>query len=197
MLNQPHFKPGYSVETLEPDQVFILSERETVLLQDRLSCRIASLLQERHLSVDEIIDIIQLELLQEQQYSPENTAFFSELLDVSVKAQYALFQMEQQGYLVEKDDSLPPHLAIFCHHLNITPTAANQRLQSVKVVVKNLGSVPGDDLITILKSLHIQVADAGDLTIVLTDDYLDPRLDEFNQQALKSVLAYLACLIIN
>ncbi|MCM0593944.1 MAG: TOMM precursor leader peptide-binding protein [Gloeotrichia echinulata IR180] len=186
MLNQPHFKPGYSVETLEPDQVFILSERETVLLQDRLSCRIASLLQERHLSVDEIIDIIQLELLQEQQYSAENTAFFSELLDVSVKAQYALFQMEQQGYLVEKDDSLPPQLAIFCHHLNITPTAATQRLQSVKVVVKTLGSVPGDDLITILKSLHIQVADAGDLTIVLTDDYLDPRLDEFNQQALKS-----------
>lgn len=108
MINKLHFKPSYSVEPIEPDQVFLLSEREAVLLSDRLSCRIASLLRENHYSVDEIIEIIQLESLQEQTYSPENADFFQSLLDLSIKTQYALFQMEQQGYLVSQDDSLLP-----------------------------------------------------------------------------------------
>lgn len=186
MFNKPHFPPAYSVETIEPDQVFILSERETIWLKDRLSYRVASLIRDDHLSVDEIIDIIQLELLQQQQFSQEPTDFFQSALDISIKAQYTLFQMEQQGYLVEQDDLLPSHLAIFCHHLNITPTVADQRLKSVKVAVKATDSLPTEDLIAILQSLHIQVADDGCLTIVLTDNYLHPKLEEFNQQALKS-----------
>jgi ribosomal protein S12 methylthiotransferase accessory factor len=186
MINQPHFPPTYSVETIEPDQVFLLSERDAVLLNDHLSWRIATLLKEHHLSVDEIVEIIQLEFLQTQQASPETSDFFQSLLNISIKTQYALFALQEQGYLVEQDDSLPTHLAIFCHHLNITPTVAAQRLQSTKVAIKSFNSLPSEDLITILKSLHIQVADTGDITIVLTDDYLHPQLTEFNQQALKS-----------
>ncbi|BAY23370.1 hypothetical protein NIES2100_31350 [Calothrix sp. NIES-2100] len=186
MISKLHFKPSYSVETLEVDQVFLLSEREGILLSDRLSCRIASLLQENHYSVDEIIDIIQLELLQEQKYSLEQAEFFQSLLDVSIKTQYALFQMQQQGYLVEQDNSLRSSLAIFCHHLNIAPILAAQRLQSTTVAVKACGSLPTDDLIAILKALDIQLADIGDITVVLTDDYLHPQLAEFNHQALKS-----------
>jgi oxazoline/thiazoline synthase len=185
MLNKPHFKSSYSIETIEPDQVFLLSEREAVWLSDRLSCRVASLLRDRY-SIDEIIDIIQLELLQQQPTSQQTTDFFQSLLDISIKTQYALFQMEQQGYLVEQDDSLPSHLAIFCHHLNITPIVAAQRLQSATVAVKALGTLPTDDFIDILKSQHIQIADQGEITVILTDDYLHPQLEEFNQQALKS-----------
>ncbi|WP_016951293.1 TOMM precursor leader peptide-binding protein [Anabaena sp. PCC 7108] len=186
MINKPHFKPCYSVETIAPDQVFLLSEREVIWLSDHLSYRVASLLQEHHYSVDEIIEIIQLELLNKQQLPQERNDFFQNFLDISIKTQYALFQMEKQGYLVEKNDSLPSHLAIFCHHLNITPTVAYLRLQSTKVTVKPYPSLPTADLIAILKSLHIQVVDEGHLTVVLTDDYLHPNLEEFNQQALKS-----------
>jgi len=186
MINKPHFKPSYSVEIIAPDQVFLLSERETIWLSDRISCRVAFLLKENHYSIDEIIEIIQLELLQEQKPTQQNSAFFQNVLDVSVKTQYALFQMEQQGYLVEQNDSLPSHLAIFCHHLNITPTAAYLRLQSTKIAIKPHPSLPTADLIAILESLHIQVSDQGQLTVVLTDDYLHPDLEAFNQQALKS-----------
>lgn len=112
MINKPHFKPSYSVETIAPDQVFLLSERETVWLSDRISCRVASLLKENHYSIDEIIEIIQLELLQEQKPTQQNSDFFQNVLDVSVKTQYALFQMEQKGYVVEHNNSLPSHLAI-------------------------------------------------------------------------------------
>ncbi|HLO83458.1 MAG TPA: TOMM precursor leader peptide-binding protein [Nostocaceae cyanobacterium] len=186
MFNKPHFKPSYSIETLEPDQVYILSEREGIWLSDRLSYRIASLIRNSQLSVDEIIETIQRELLQEQQYSQERAKFFENLLNVSVKAQYALFQMQQQGYVVEQDDSLPSNLAIFCHHLNITPAVAYRRLQSTTVTVKGDDSLAKENFIVMLESLHIQIAKEGNLTIVLTDNYLHPQLNEFNQQALKS-----------
>ncbi|WP_414575464.1 TOMM precursor leader peptide-binding protein [Anabaena sp. CCY 9402-a] len=188
MFNKPRFKSCYSVETIEPDQVFILSEREAICLSDdRLSFLLASLIKEDKYSVDEIIDIIQLELL-----PTENSDFFQNVLNVSIKAQYALFHMEQQGYLEDESERWASprqrrsHLAIFCHHLNIPPIVAAQRLQSTTVAVKAFGSLPIDDLITILKSLDIQVADTGDITVVLTDDYLHPQLAAFNQQALKS-----------
>jgi ribosomal protein S12 methylthiotransferase accessory factor len=186
MLNKPNFKPCYSVATIEPEQVFILSERATVLLSDRLSCRVASLIQDSHLSVDEIIEFIQLELLQEQQFSQQTADFFQSVLDISIKTQQILFQMEQQGYLVEQDDAVRSHLAIFCNHLNINPAVALRRLQLTKVAVKATKGLPTEDFIAILKSLNIQVADNADFTVFLTDDYLDPQLDEFNQQALKS-----------
>jgi oxazoline/thiazoline synthase len=185
MLDKPHFNPCYSVATIEPEQVFLLSERETIWLSDQLSCSLAALI-DSNLSIDEIIDTIQQSLLQDPKSFEEAATFFQEVLNVSIKAQYALFQMEQKGYLVKPDDSLPSHLKIFCHHLNITPTVAHQRLRSTKVAVKALGSVAASDLIAVLESLQIQVADKGDLTVVLTDDYLNPELDKFNQEALKS-----------
>ena len=187
MQNQPQFNPCYSIETIEPDKVFFLSEREAAWLKDRLSYSLAGLIDGDR-NIDEIIDTIQRSLLREQdQKSVEvNNSFFQEILDVSIKAQYALFQMEQKGYILQEDSSLPSHLEIFCNHLNINPAIAHQRLQTTKVAVKALGSVVAEDLIAILEPLQIQVADEGDLTVVLTDDYLDPRLDEFNQKALKS-----------
>ncbi|BAY66520.1 hypothetical protein NIES22_66590 [Calothrix brevissima NIES-22] len=185
MLDKPHFNPCYSVATIEPEQVFLLSERETIWLSDRLSCSLAALI-DSNLSIDEIIDTIQQSLLQDPKSFEEAATFFQEVLNVSIKAQYALFQMAQKGYIVKPDDSLPSHLKIFCHHLNITPIAAHQRLCSTKVAVKALGSVAAEDFIAMLESLQIQVTDVGDLTVVLTDDYLAPELDEFNQQALKS-----------
>ncbi len=185
MQPKPHFNSCYSVETIEPDNVFLLSEREAVWLSDNLSCSLAALIDGER-NIDEIIDTIQQSLLQDPKSLQSATTFFQEALNVSIKAQYALLQMQQKGYLVQEDNSLPSHLGIFCHHLNIAPTVAHQRLRSTKVAVKANGSVPAKDLIAVLESLQIQVADEGDLTVVLTDDYLNPELDKFNQQALKS-----------
>ncbi|MCF4965926.1 TOMM precursor leader peptide-binding protein [Nostoc sp. CMAA1605] len=178
MINQPKFKSCYTVETIEPDQVFIISERESICLSDRLSFLIASLIKEGKYSVDEIIDIIQLELLPT---NPENSEFFQNVLNTSIKAQYALFHMEQRGYLEDESERSP--LAIFCHHLNVPPIVAAQRLQSTTVAVQAFGSLPTDELISLLKSLDIQVGETGDITVVLTDDYLHPQLAAFNQQA--------------
>ena len=185
MFHKPQFNPCYSVETVEPDKVFFLSERETVCLSDRFSYLVASLIDGDR-NNDEIIDTIQKSLLQDPKSVRDTNTFFQEVLNVSIQAQYALLQMEQNGYILQQDSSLPSHLDIFCHHLNIPPSVAHQRWRSTKVAVKALGSVAAEDFITMLESLQIQVADEGNLTVVLTDDYLEPKLDEFNQQALKS-----------
>ncbi len=185
MLNQPEFSPDYSVQTIEPNQIFLLSERESVVLSDRISYRIASLIKDGF-NIEEILDKIQLEILPAGKSTLESADFFQATLEVSIKAQYALFQMEKAGYLIEKDDSLSTNVEIFCHHLQINPTLAAQRLKSTQVVVKAYGSLETENLISILKSLDIQVADIGDITLILTDDYLHPELEEFNQQALKS-----------
>ncbi len=185
MLNQPYFNPAYLIETLEPDTVFFVSEKESVCLQDGLYYRLVTLIDGQR-NVDEIIDTLQLELLQDQELTQELPNFFQEVLNFSIKIQQALFQLQKQGYILEKNESLPSNLAIFCHHLNISPTQSYHQLQSTKVAVKSLGSVADKDFIDILQSLHIQVADEGDLTVVLTDNYLHPNLDELNQQALKT-----------
>lgn len=195
MLEKPHFNPCYSVATIEPDQVFLLSERETVCLSDRFSYLVASLIDGDR-SRDEIIEAIQWKLLPEKQCIQDSSAFFQKVLDVSINAQAALFQMEREGYLVEQEDLLPSNLVTFCHHLNVNSDRAYQRLKSTKVAVKSFGSLAREDLIANLKSLHIQIAnesdsDRADLTVVLADDYLHHDLDEFNQKSLQSQVPWM------
>ncbi|MGK7942412.1 MAG: TOMM precursor leader peptide-binding protein [Crocosphaera sp.] len=185
MLNYPCFNPAYSIETLEPDTVFFISERESICLQDSLYYRLVHLIDGQR-NVDEIIDILQLELLQNQELTQELPNFFQEVLNFSLKIQQALFQLHNQGYILEKNELLPSNLAILCHHLNLSQSQAYHQLQFTKVAVKTLGSVRDEAFINILNSFQIQVADEGDLTIILTDDYLHPNLEEFNQQALAS-----------
>jgi len=176
MLNYPCLNPAYLIETLEPDTVFFISERESVCLQDPLYYRLVQLIDGQR-NVDEIIDIIQLELLQDQ-----------ELIPVPAGPQWTIFApiKLKMGLILEKTDSLPSNLAIICHHLNISQSAAYKALTSTKVTVKTLGSVSEGALIKSLNSFQIQVADEGDLNIIITDDYLHPNLEELNQKALVS-----------
>ena len=195
MLNKPHFKPCYSVTTIEPDKVFVLSERETICLSDRFLYLVASLIDGNR-SSDEIIEIIQWQLLQKKQTEQDSSNFFQEVLDISIKAQAALFQMQKQGYLVEQDDLLSSNLITFCHHLNINPNQAYQRLTSTKIAVKSFDSPAREDFIASLSSLNIQIvnesdSERADLIVVLTDDYLNPNLDEFNQKSFQSQIPWM------
>ncbi len=192
MLNKPKFKSRYHAETVESENVFLLSERDCCLLRDRLHQLVAPLIDGKR-TVDEIVEAIQLHLLQEKESFQEAMdttssqfaiAFFQDTLKAAVEAQYALMRMEQKGYIVENDELLPSNLAIFCDHLNIDPKEAHRRLQATKVAVKAFGSIPTSEFISTLASLHVQVSDEGDIEVVLTDDYLQDGLDDFNQKSL-------------
>ena len=49
-----------------------------------------------------------------------------------------------------------------------------------------MGSLPTEGFIDLLNSLSIQVAVEGDLTLVLVEDYLQPELQDFNEQMLQA-----------
>jgi bacteriocin biosynthesis cyclodehydratase domain-containing protein len=185
MFNQLDWNPAYLIKTLEPDTVFFLSEGESVCLQDPLYYRLVQLIDGQR-KVDEIIDLLQLELLQDQEINPNDPNFFQLILNYSLAIQQAIFQLHKQGFLLENKSLLPSNLAILCHHLKVSQAQAVERLQSIKVTVKTVGSITYQDFINCLTSLQIKVADEEDFTVILTDNYLDPDLEEFNQQALNA-----------
>ncbi|MGK7876728.1 MAG: TOMM precursor leader peptide-binding protein [Xenococcaceae cyanobacterium] len=184
MLNCPNFKPCYHVEAIEPDKVLFLSEREVSWLDDSLHSLIASLVNGDR-TTEEIFALLQQQLSQGQILSEDPTTF-QKILDISLRIQRALFEMERQGYLVEQSQQLSSQTNIFCNHLNIPPDLAYQRLQSIQVTVKAIGSVPTEGFITLLNSLSVQVASEGDLTVVLVEDYLQPELLKLNEHMLRS-----------
>ena len=177
MLKKPRFRK-YLPITAKPESVFLLCERGSLELKNPLYKLLASLI-DGYRTVEEIVEAILPQLLAEN-------ASVDDFMSAGVKAHYALVRMEQQGYIVESDDILPSSLTIFCDHLNVNLKDAHRRLCTTKVAVKAFGTASTDELIAILKSLHVQIADAGDIEIVLTDDYLQSGLEECNQNALQT-----------
>ena len=165
MLNQPKFKPGFRVEVVEPETVFLMSERDSVLLSGRLYTLVAPLLDGTH-STEQIVDLLQ------SKASP-------------IEIYHGLMRMEQKGYLIESDDPLPQTLAVFCDALNIDRKAAYSRLQNTKVAVKTCGAITSSQFTSMLESLQVKVSDEADIEVVLTDDYLQPELEAFNRAALQ------------
>ncbi|MDJ0575813.1 MAG: TOMM precursor leader peptide-binding protein [Xenococcaceae cyanobacterium MO_234.B1] len=90
------------------------------------------------------------------------------------------------GYIINNEDNLPLGVAAFWDLLNVERSQVVDRLQSTKVSVTACGNVATEPLINILQSLKIQVGEAGDFQVVLTDDYLQGELDLVNQKAIES-----------
>ena len=170
MLNKPVFKPHFHVETIEPNNVYLLSEHERHVLSGRLYTLLAPLMDGQH-DVDAIV----------QQLASE----------VSIFGVYgALTRLESQGYLAEAEPGLPSSQAAFWSALNVDATTVLNKLKNARVSVISFGRFKTTEFIAALKSLKINVEENAeptetDLTIVLTDDYLQVGLDEFNRSAIE------------
>ncbi|MGQ4650073.1 TOMM precursor leader peptide-binding protein [Lyngbya aestuarii] len=163
MINRPKFKSCFHIEIVESN-VFLLSEQDCFLLSGHLYGLLTPLINGKH-TVDEIV-----EFLQEKASAAE--------------VYYALMLMEQKGYLVESQAVISSSVEAFWELLQVTPQAAISKLNSTKVSLHTFGKVPGQEFIATLESLNIQVSSDGDLGIVVTDDYLQEGLTEFNQKSL-------------
>ena len=164
IFQRPILNPHLHVEMIERQGVSLLSERHTILLNDSIYTYIVPLINGDH-TVDEIVRQLEDKL-------PE------------AYIHYALMELGRQGYIVERESALPEELKIFCAHLNIPAQDAYQRLQHTPVSVRALDQLCAEELTATLESLHIQIAEAGKLQIVITDDYLRPELDVINQDNL-------------
>jgi len=88
---------------VEPETVFLLSERGSIQLNRHLYQQLVPLIDGHH-TVEEIIDKI-------LQHLSAETISFQEMLNTSVMARHALMQMEQKGYIIENESLLPDNLA--------------------------------------------------------------------------------------
>lgn len=162
MFRKPKFKTCFRIEIVETEGVFLISERDTIVLQDSLYQLLCPLLDGSR-TVDEIVQQLQDKLPVPYIY-------------------YALMELEQKGYLMEHQEVLPSNIAVFCEHLKVKTEDVSRRLQATTVTVKALGNLSVSELIATLESLQIQVVKEGDFEVVLTDDYLRPELVEINQK---------------
>jgi oxazoline/thiazoline synthase len=173
------FKNYFRVETTQTLATFLLTERNSYLLENPLLQKLALLISENY-SIEQIAEKIQPHLLSTS--TSDEAGIFA-----TAQVRYALMQLEKQGYLIQNEGTLPSNLTIFCEHLGIDPQQAHIQLQTTKVAVKSFGiDLPIAQFQTILESLHIQVVENADIEIILTDDYLQAGLSAYNQQSLDS-----------
>ncbi|MBP0017716.1 MAG: TOMM precursor leader peptide-binding protein [Cyanobacteria bacterium SBLK] len=179
MIEKPRFKNCYQAEMIEEEGVLIFSERDSFLLSEEKIYQILASLIDGNRTTQEIIEEAILNLL------PEQTSLQA-AIEMSATVRYALMEMEKRGYIVENRPEQSSQLTAFCETLNIDLEAAKKRLQTIEVAIKTLGSVTASGLISTLESLHFQISDEADITLVLTDSYLQEELERFNQQALET-----------
>lgn len=165
MIKKPKLKNSFRWEKLDSEGIFLLSELGTVFLSDPLYQWLIPLLDGKK-TQEEIVSQLSNKF-------PEAYLF------------YALMELEQQGLIIENEPLLDPNFALLCESLLVNPQAADKRLQSTKVTVRAPSSLSGKALIETLARSHIQIADEGEMEIIVTDDYLREELAVINRDNLK------------
>jgi ribosomal protein S12 methylthiotransferase accessory factor len=142
----------------------LLSEQGHFLLQGEAYIQLAPLLNGRY-TEEEIA-----ELLQDRISLPE--------------IYYALGLLRRKGYLADETAHMPSDQAAFWESLNLNPDSVARRFQENLVSVVAFGQVDPAPFTAILESLGLRVRADGQQRVVLTDDYLQEGLEDFNQEAL-------------
>jgi len=165
MIKKPKLKNSFRLEKIDSAGIFLLSEKGAAFLNDPLSQKVISLLDGKR-TEQEIVAQLRNEI-------PEAYIF------------YALMELEERGLLVESEADLDPNFALFCQSLSVNANDASQRLQSTRVALRALGSLSCQNLHESLEQLHIQIADDGEIEVIVTDDYLREELDAINRANLE------------
>ena len=165
MFHRPRFKPHFLVEVVPGEGVFLLTEQHQTVLQGRLYELVAAHLDGR--TVEEIGGQLR------------GQASLAEI-------HYTLSRLEQKGYLTEHKEILPVGEAAFWSIQGIEPALAARRLAETPVAVRTVADLDIGPFRELLRSLHVDVQEEGQLTVVLTDGYLRSGLREHNRQALET-----------
>ncbi|WP_426612525.1 TOMM precursor leader peptide-binding protein [Bradyrhizobium sp. McL0616] len=96
----------------------------------------------------------------------------------------ALDRLRTGGYLAEDAADLARPAKAFWEHFGVLPSVSHARLERARVSIEALGDTDIDFLATLLKRHGVTVAPDGDLTVVVTDDYLRPGLEKRNIKSL-------------
>ncbi|HBK53441.1 MAG TPA: adenylate cyclase [Syntrophomonas wolfei] len=163
MHEKPQFKAHFNIHIVEDEKaVFLLSELDCYVLQGRIYCLLAPLLDGKH-GIDQIIDHL------------AGQASIAEIY-------YALALLEKKAYITEAGGDFPREQLAFWSALGVETPALFEKVKSNPVSVISLGSDSTGTLLSILQEMQLEIAAKAELLIVLVDDYLQPELEELNQK---------------
>jgi oxazoline/thiazoline synthase len=98
----------------------------------------------------------------------------------------ALDHLRNRGYLAEDAADQARPTRAFWELIGVAPTVSQARLGRARVSTVSLGEVDSELLASFLANHGVTVAPDGDLTVVVTDDYLRPELEAWNRGSLAS-----------
>jgi ribosomal protein S12 methylthiotransferase accessory factor len=164
MSRKPQFKRHFRWEVVPDEGVFLFSEKDYLLLRGAAYLQVAPFLNGQY-TEEEIVAH-----LAGQRSAPE--------------VFYVLERLRRDGYVVDATSLLTPEQAAFWEMLDTAPETAALRLQETAVSLVSLGQIDATPFKTMLELLGLRVAEAGELGVVLTDDYLQNGLDALNREFL-------------
>jgi ribosomal protein S12 methylthiotransferase accessory factor len=103
----------------------------------------------------------------------------------------ALDRLRTNGYLAEDISGEARSTMAFWEHAGVRPSLARSRLDGTPVSIVAIGDVETKFLSELLSRQGINVAPEGDVTVLLTDDYLRPELAAWNAHSLVSKKVWL------
>jgi len=151
------------VELLDDERVFLLGERERILLQGRVHALLAPLIDGRR-TVGELI-----ELLADRAPPPE--------------VYYVLTRLAERGYLAEATGSVEPEAAGFWESLGLDAAQAEQRLAATPVMVRATGGEEVRPLVEALEAAGVTVQPQADVCLLVCTDYLSAEVEAWSRQA--------------
>lgn len=171
MLERPRFAPHLHVHLIPPHDLVLTGGMLKTRMPHPLWPVIVPMIDGAH-TVDDIVDAVI-----ERQPGTDPTAVYT-----------LLFQLEQKGYLEENATDVPTSLAAVATSVGVRTSQVSEKVLNRTVHVVSIGNV---DVATLkdglLRSgLHTtDDANRADVTIVVTDDYLNPGLDAVNRDHLQ------------
>jgi len=162
----PQFAPNFSVYLLQSDLVCLYSEDRKFLLHGELYGALATMIAKGGKSFRKLAREL------EKTYPAETI-------------RHALKRLLERRYILPTSRASSGGVAAYWASLGFSPETAAKNLENCRVRLQSLDVEGGAELEAALKALGARVVKRdGDLTVTLVDDYLDPRLEELNQQHL-------------
>ena len=165
-LERPLFRSHLQIEILSPEVVLVLSEFRPRQLKGRAFVELARLIDGRR-STDELIEAIG------DRVAP-------------AEALYALNRLQQTGLIVDGNGQAASSVDAFWDALGSSgsPHNCSRPVSSAVQLEAATSGLPIDSVRQTLEQSGLEIGDAGQLTIVVTDDYLRSELRSVNRRML-------------
>ena len=164
-LKRPRVKPYFSVQVVDPEGVYLLSETGHVVLSGRRSLALVPLMDGTR-TMEQVAEAVA------DEFSIAEVYFFVQ-------------EMRLKGYIDEADGAAPSSDRNFWQAMTLEPEQARARLAQSRVKVFAFGDVERGPTEEALRAFGVTIVeDDWDFGVAVTSDYLAEGLAELNERCL-------------